>query len=144
MGIDYQALKTEIDTDPLAVGYSGLTDQQVADSLNVRDGTYTYQRPVMSGKEVKEAFTLAGEWAAIGPEGRSEILSMCNRDDLDPFGVDALIFLQAVGSNAPTAQATLVASREPNASRAFNQGITSGIAEDVTAVDVDTARRGTV
>ena len=142
--MDYIALKAEIDTDPLAVGYSGFTDQQVADSLNVRDGTYTYQRPIMTGKEVKEAFTVSAEWAAIGAEGRSEILSMCNRDDLDPFGVDALIFQQAVGVNAPTAQSTLVAAREPNVSRAFNLGITSNINEDITAVDVDTARRGTV
>ena len=142
--MDYIALKAEIDNDPLAVGYSGLTDQQVADSLNVRDGTYTYQRPTMSGKEVKEAFTVSAEWTAIGPEGRAEILSMCNRDDLDPFGVDAIIFQQATGANAPTAQSTLVAARQPNVSRAFEISITTNINEDVNAVDVDTARRGTV
>lgn len=32
--MDYAALKLEIDSDPLARGYSGLTDAQVANSLN--------------------------------------------------------------------------------------------------------------
>jgi len=32
-----QLIKTEIDDDPLSRGYSGMTDQQVTDSLNTQD-----------------------------------------------------------------------------------------------------------
>ena len=32
--MNYDALKTELTEDPLALGYSGMTDQEVADSLN--------------------------------------------------------------------------------------------------------------
>lgn len=39
MPIDYNALKTEINTDPLTLGYSGKTDQAVADLLNLAPGS---------------------------------------------------------------------------------------------------------
>lgn len=35
--MNLQALKTEIDTDPLARGYAGMTDEQIAKSLAVQD-----------------------------------------------------------------------------------------------------------
>lgn len=35
--MDYQALANEISTDPLARGYSGMTDIEIAASLNTRD-----------------------------------------------------------------------------------------------------------
>ena len=35
--MDYTVLKSEVDTDPLARGYAGMTDHQVADSLNTED-----------------------------------------------------------------------------------------------------------
>ena len=40
MSNDFNAIKAEIDTDPLTRGYSGMNDQAVADDLNTvyRDG----------------------------------------------------------------------------------------------------------
>jgi len=35
--VDYAALRTEIDTDPLVRGYAGMTDQQIAESMNALD-----------------------------------------------------------------------------------------------------------
>jgi len=37
--MNYAALKREIETDPLGRGYAGMTDQQIADSLNVANRT---------------------------------------------------------------------------------------------------------
>ena len=37
--MNYAALKREIETDPLGRGYAGMTDQQIADSLNTTDRT---------------------------------------------------------------------------------------------------------
>ena len=127
MAVDYQALKSEIDTDPDTRGYSGMDDQQVATDLNLNAATQ-FDLRVMSGKEVKTAFdSQPAEWRAIGAEGRSEILSLTARDDLDPHGVDADFFLQAVdptgGSNsAPLATAALNAARSVDQSRAAHDG----------------------
>jgi hypothetical protein len=45
-------LKTEITTDPLARGYSGMTNQQVADSLNTVNRPI--QRTTLTGAEIYE------------------------------------------------------------------------------------------
>ena len=141
--MDYQLLKTEIDTDPLAIGYSGFTDQQVADSLNAVDSAYTYNIPTFTGRQVKEAFAgNSAEWAALTEGNKQLILSLCARDDLDPHGVDADIFIEAAAGSTNTLQA-LNAARTVNVSRAVELGIVS-YGATVSAVDVDTARRGTV
>lgn len=49
--MDYVALKSEIDSDPLIRGYAGMTDQQVADSLN-NTIDRTVNRPPVSGDEM--------------------------------------------------------------------------------------------
>lgn len=141
--MDYQLLKTEIDTDPLVIGYSGMTDQQVADSLNAIDSSYTYNIPSFTGKQVKQAFASnAGEWAALSDANKQIILSLCARDDLDPHGVDASIFANAA-AGATNTIAALNAARTVNVSRAVELGIVS-YGGTISAVDVDTARRGTV
>lgn len=141
--MDYQLLKTEIDTDPLAVGYAGMTDQQVADSLNAADSAYTYDIPTFTGRQVKEAFAgNSGEWAALTEGNKQIILSLCARDDLNPHGVDAAIFQEAA-AGATNTLAALNAARTVNVSRAVELNIV-GFGSTVSAVDVDTARRGTV
>lgn len=137
--MDYQLLKAEIDTDPLVVGYSGMTDQQVADSLNVRDGTYTYDLPSMTGKQVKDLMD-ATEYGALTDPNKQIILALTARDDLDPHGIDASIFLDAMpaGTN-PLTSAALNAARTINASRAEELNIV-GVGTDVSAANVFTAR----
>lgn len=43
--MDYQALKTELDTDPLARGYAAMSDGEAAASLNAADRTVTQAVP---------------------------------------------------------------------------------------------------
>ena len=50
--MSYAILRSEIQSDPLTRGYAGMTDIQVADSLNTVDRTRN--RSVITGKEVKE------------------------------------------------------------------------------------------
>ena len=145
MSVDYQLLKTEIDTDPDTRGYSGMTDQQIADDLNLNAATQ-FDVPVMSGKQLKQAFDAQpDEWRAIGAEGRSEILSLTARDDLDPHGVDADFFLQAVRpdgvtNNAPNATSALQTGRSVDHSRAHDKSITSEVGELVTVTHIESAR----
>ena len=88
----YEALRAELNDDPLGRGYSGMTDQQCVDSLNTVDRTRN--RTTMTGAEVKKAFeldaTTRGEWAALSADAKSHILALCSRDDLDPFGLDRI------------------------------------------------------
>ncbi len=106
--MDYARLKAYMITEVTTFGE--LNDADAATELMAKDKTHDLR--VMSGKVVKAAFEgEATEWTDIGPEGRSEILSLTARDDLDPHGVDALIFQQAIGPNAPNALGKLVAAR---------------------------------
>lgn len=133
--MDYQVLKNEIDTDPLTRGYAGMTDQQVADSLNTVDRTRN--RSVMTGKEVKDRIDTT-EWSGRTDAQKQIVLALCNRDDLDPFGIDAQIFQDEM-AGATNTLAALTAYRVENVSRGEELGLGA-----VNAVNVDTARRATV
>lgn len=131
--MNYAILKSEIQADPLTRGYAGMTDQQVADSLNTVDRTRN--RSVVSGKEVKDRIDL-GEWAARTDAQKQIVLALCNRDDLDPFGIDATIFQDAM-AGATTTLANLTAYRVEDISRGVELGL--GVVNDY---DVYAARNG--
>lgn len=100
--MDYAALKSEITNDPLTRGYSGMTDQQLADDLNT---VYrTRNRSAMTGKEVKDRIDTT-EWSARTDAQKQIILALCNRDDLNPFGIDAQIFQDAMAGATNTLSA---------------------------------------
>lgn len=131
---DYVALKAELLAGHPDTGVYDADDQLAADQLNVVNRTRN--RTTVSGRAVKEAFSgQAGEWTAILAEGRSEVLALVSRDDLDPFGVDALMFQQAIGGNAPNALAALIAYRVESVSRGVELGF-----GDLTAANIQTAR----
>lgn len=112
--MDYAALKSEITNDPLTRGYSGMTDQQLADDLNT---VYrTRNRSAMTGKEVKDRIDTT-EWSARTDAQKQIILALCNRDDLNPFGIDAQIFQDAMAGATNTLSA-LNSYRVENISRA--------------------------
>ena len=132
--MNYAILRSEIFTDPLTRGYSGMNDAQVATSLNTVDRTRN--RSVMNGKEVKDRIDL-GEWAARTDAQKQIVLAMCNRDDLDPFGIDATIFQDAM-AGATTTLANLNTYRVEDVSRGEELGL--GV---VSEADVYAARNGT-
>jgi len=59
---DINLLRTEITTDPLVRGYSGLTDIQVADSLNARNRPFNKS---ISAQTLHSWFVFNGKWPAI-------------------------------------------------------------------------------
>jgi len=131
--MDYVALKAEIDTDSLVRGYAGMTNQQVADDMNT---VYrTRNRSVMTGKEVKDRIDTT-EWSSRTDAQKQIVLALCNRDDLDPFGIDAQIFQDEM-AGATNTLAALTAYRVENISRAveLNLGF-------IYEADVDSARNG--
>lgn len=90
-------LKIEIDTDSLARGYSGMDDQQVADSLN-----NTIDRNVnktnITGSEIWEQVD-SGELAALSTDQRQEVFGLCGIDGgVDPFGAASQIIINIFGA----------------------------------------------
>lgn len=83
--MDYQAIKSELDTDPLGVGYSGMTDGQVVVALNSTSSPYgrTVVKASLNGASVFEA-TNSTEFDALTDAQRSEWLSLCAIESLDP------------------------------------------------------------
>lgn len=132
--MDYVALKAELD-EPTGHPVTGPYDADnavAAGQLNAVNRTRN--RSVMTGKEVKDRIAIA-EWNARTDAQKQIILAMCNRDDLDPFGIDAQIFQDAM-TGATATLAELNAYRVEDISRAVELGFGA-----VTAAHVDTARR---
>lgn len=71
--VDYNALKSEIETDPTALGYAGKTTGQLVDMLNLPRQTITIRRRDVTPAEVLEAIDVrdfvADSTAAGNPGG---------------------------------------------------------------------------
>ena len=72
VGIAYggSPLEDELANDPLGRGYSGMTDQQITDSLNAL--TRTRERTTMSSGEIMEHINSA-EFIALGNAAKSRV-----------------------------------------------------------------------
>ncbi len=132
-------LKTELDTDPLTRGYSGMTDQAAANDLNT---VYrTRNRTSMTGDELFQA-TIPSEFNSLdtgagnNPDDQGHWLSFCGRDQLDPFATaNEQFVIDLFGSSSGTV-AALQASRVESISRAVELGLRS----PVTVYNVESAR----
>ena len=135
---DYAALNAELIAGHPDTGPYNLDNQIAADELNLVNRERN--RVSMSGLEVKQAFdldvTTRGEWAALTDTKKSQILALVSRDDLDPFGVDAMLF-QDIAATATATKAQLLVLRVESVSRAVETGF--GV---VSSADVDAARNG--
>jgi hypothetical protein len=114
-------LQTEIQTDSLARGYSGMTNAEVADSLN-----NTIDRNVnktnVTGSEVW-ALVDYTEYSALTVDERNEVRTLCGIDNHDPFGPSADLVQDIFGGGAgPNTVAALSAYRVDTVSRATELG----------------------
>lgn len=109
------ALKNEIDSDPLTRGYAGMTDEQVAADINT---VYrTRNRASMTGDEIFNSFD-ATEYNALTADQKRDLLTLCARDTIDPFGTaNVNVITENFGGGSTTAS-TLNTLRVENVSRA--------------------------
>lgn len=130
--MDLQALKTEITADPLARGYSAMTDEQVAESLNKED-RQPNRDTLDSGRFVGSI--VAADYAALTAD---------QRDRVRLLATPALLFVsthirQELGgmfpANSPT-RANLIAALKRSGSRGEELGLGR-----VTPSNVADARR---
>ena len=88
-------LKQEIDNDPLGRGYAGMTDQQVAASLNASDRNVN--KSLMEATEVLNAVDVT-EWGALLPTQQDLFLKLLAIGRLNPFGVEAPLVRNIFGA----------------------------------------------
>jgi len=95
----YNAMKTEILTDPLARGYAVMTDLQVLADLQAL--TRTRNKTTMSGREVA-AEVLGTEYDALSDPKKTQFLALIASDDLDPFGLAVTVVKDVFGVGSTT------------------------------------------
>lgn len=129
--VDYAALKTELETDPLVRGYSGMTDQQIADDMNTvyRTGTVTE----LSASQLFEAIE-DSDWDTRTADQREKIktiLSLGDNIQIAP-GTKARAMMASALTGATASLANLGSLESPPISRAVE---VFGAAVDVAAIE---------
>lgn len=127
-----QVLRTEIDTDPLGRGYSGMTNQEIADDLNIIYRERNRER--MPPTEILNTVVIS-EWAALSADEQRSIWDILHMGgDINPFGNEATMFISVFGAGSDTITA-LADARKDDISRAVEIGL--GV---VRESDVDRAQ----
>lgn len=104
--MDYSALKTELTTDPLGRGYSGMTDEEAATDLNTdyRAGGVA----TVGGGDVLNA-TDEAEFDALTDAQKDRWLALCGVEDINvSSGVAKSLEADLFGPGTATRTALLV------------------------------------
>jgi hypothetical protein len=119
--MDYQNLKIELVSDPLARGYSGLSNQQAADSLNTANRPST--RTLVDTWEILEA-TVQAEYTAITSALKTQYQLYVSASRLDVSKPNTRSAFAAMFGASTTTRANLLAlSTGPLVSRAVELGL---------------------
>ena len=111
-------LSDELTNDPLNRGYAEMNDEEVAININFLDRTFN--RPSMTSSEVLNAIDIT-EWSALTDAGQQQIWDVIHMGNINPFGVEATIFIAVFGNGSDTI-AALATIRKENVSRATELG----------------------
>jgi len=117
--MDYAKLKAEITNDPLALGYSGKTDEQVCALINAK--TRSKHVELLQPTQILNAVVYA-EWTAKTATQQQMIWNLLGMGALNPWGIEATIFTSVFGAGSATITA-LAAMRVQTISRAEELGI---------------------
>lgn len=117
--MDYLVLRSELLSDPLGRGYSGMTDAQAATDLNT--AYRNRNRGTMTGSEVLNAIDKA-EYNALATRQQDVVWNILALGVLNPFGVEAALFADIFGGGSTTIGA-LQAARVEAISRAWELGL---------------------
>lgn len=128
----YADLAAELAGGHPVTGAYDADNQLAADQLNAVNRTRN--RASATGKEIKEQIQTV-DWDSRSDAQKQTLLALFSRDDLDPFGIDAHIFTEAMAGATGTTVADLNAWRVEDVSRATELGFPF-----VTSADVYAAR----
>lgn len=113
------ALRDELITDPLGRGYAGMTDEEAATRLNIKDRKRN--RTTMTGSEVLNAVNIA-EWPTLSEAEKRVVWDVVHLGEINPFGIEAALLTNVFGVGSGTITA-LAASRKEDVSRAVELGL---------------------
>jgi len=99
MAFNYKALKDEIDNDPLVRGYATMTDVEVADDINA-----VYRQRNRETMMASEAFNaiVKLEFNALNDVNQQLVWDIIHMGELNPFGLEADIFVDIFGAGSGT------------------------------------------
>lgn len=114
-----QILKSELEGDPLARGYAGMTAEEASDDMNTVYRTRNHTS--MTGDEILNQVDTA-EWGTRSAAEKQTVWDVCHLGSVDPFGVAATLLVGAFGGGSNTIVA-LAAARKEDVSRATELGL---------------------
>jgi hypothetical protein len=129
--MDYQVLQDEITNDPLARGYSGMTDSEVTDSLNTVNRTYT--RDTVTGSEILNV-TDDAEFAALTDVNKDRWMALCGIGSIDTSSGIAKALEADIFGAGTTTRDNMVDLKNPDCSRATELGLPTVKVGDVEYV----------
>ncbi len=132
--MNYLVLQNELATDPSTLGYTG---DDVADAALINVIDRPRDRTSMTGKEVKDVIDSA-EWVTRTDHQQQIILQLAARDDLDPFGIDEDIMIEAMSGAGGLTLAALASARVETISRIAELDI--GFGNEVSEGQIAKAR----
>lgn len=115
-------LKTELTDDPLARGYSAMTDQEAADDLNT--SYRSRNRTSMSGDEIAQQadsteFNALDDGSANNTaDVKGHWLILCARESIDPFATANVELVNSIFGNPSVTRTNLIAARVESITRA--------------------------
>ena len=118
--MDYAILKEEIVSDPLGRGYSGMTPQQIADSLNTINRTKSVQ--TVSGQDIFEAI-VPTEFVALTADQKNLLYAIIGMDTIRVNGTNTRTALLSMFGVGTTTRANLAALQTVPVSRAVELGL---------------------
>lgn len=104
--MNWGALRDELNNDPLARGYSGMTASQVVDDLNT--AYRTQNRGSLSGDEIFQQtdpaeFSNLDDGSGNTADVKGQWMSFCSRASIDPFATANVQYVtQVFGSGSAT------------------------------------------
>ena len=107
-------IKTEIDVDPLARGYAGMTDEQVAVDMNT---VYRDSDLASISGDAAFAATDSSEFSGLTDHKQAIWLAFCGRENINPFGASNVALVQWVFGAGSATIAALSALRTQTVSR---------------------------
>ena len=135
-----EILKTELDTDPLGLGYAGTSHPEAADILNTVDVQHQIDNSSVPIHFVRDEIRLA-EWEAISQGKRDMIILIFGNGDTNVDITNSLLVAQILGAftvaQAPDTRAGMLALATRDGTRAETL---FGSSVWVTAADVAEAR----
>lgn len=129
---NYQSLRTELDTDPLGLGYSGKTDQQIADLLNQVRATIDRDIGVIPAWRLVGAIN-PDEWAALSNQEKQRLALFVSAGDIDTQSANIRSALAAMftAGASPLTRAAMAALQTRKGSRAEQLFGSSVTAQDI-------------